>query len=109
MQFFKQEPFSSHDENDKKPLQISRLEGSCSPFNEKALETDIKSEVPLEDCKPVLKELVAVAPDTLQEGRALPEVSCSSFHNISDYRTFNLFSPLCLIQVFTFSHTSHFM
>jgi len=88
MQFFKQEPFSSHDENDTKPLQISRLEGACSPFIEQAPDTDIKSEVPLEDCKPVLKELVAVAPDTLQEGRALPEVSCSSFHNISAYRTF---------------------
>jgi len=88
MQFFKQEPFSSHDENDKKPLQISRLEGTRSPFNEQAHDTEVKSEVPLEDCKPVLKELVAVAPDTLQEGRSLPEVSCSSFRNISAYRTF---------------------
>jgi hypothetical protein len=83
MQFFKQEPFSLHDENDKKPLQISRLEGVHFPVSEQAHDTDIKSEVPLEDCKPVLEELVAVAPDTLQEGRALPEVSCSSFHSIS--------------------------
>ena len=87
MQFFKQEPFSSH-ENDKKPLEISRLEGPRSPFREQAHDTDIKSEVSLEDCKPVLKELVAVAPDTLKEVRALPEVSCSSFHNISAYRMF---------------------
>ena len=88
-QFFKQEPFSSHDENDKKPVQISRLEGAHFPFREQAHDIDIKSEVPLEDCKPVLKELVAVAPDTLQEGRGLPEVSCSSVCNISAYRTFS--------------------
>lgn len=88
MQFFKQEPFISYNENDKEPLQISGLEGARSLFSEQAHDTDIKSEVPLEDCKPVVKELVAVAPDTLQEGRALPEVSCSSFHNISAYRTF---------------------
>lgn len=88
LQFFKQEPFNSHDENDKKPLQISRPEGACSPFSEKAHDTDIKSEVPLEDCKPVLKELVAVAPHTLQEGRTLSEVSCSSFLNISAYKMF---------------------
>jgi hypothetical protein len=88
MQFFKQEPFSSHDEDDKKPLQISRLEGARSLSSEQGHDTEIKSEVPLEDCKPVLKELVAVAPDTLKESRALPEVSCSSFHNISAYRTF---------------------
>jgi hypothetical protein len=67
MQFLKQEPFNSHDENDKKPLQISRLEGACYPFIEQTHDTDIKSEVPLEDCKPMLKELVAVAPDTLQK------------------------------------------
>jgi hypothetical protein len=89
MQFFKQEPFSSLDENDKNLVQISRLERVRSPFRDQAHVTDIKSEVPVEDCKPVLKELVAVAPDTLQKDRALPEVSYSSVHNISAYRMFS--------------------
>jgi hypothetical protein len=88
---FKQESFSSLDENDKKPVQISRLEGACFLFREQAHDTDIKSEPPLEDCKPILKELVAVAPGTPEEGRALAEVSCSLVRNINAYRLCNMY------------------
>lgn len=112
-QSFKQEPFSSPDENDRKPVQISKLEGVQTLFKEKAHDTDIKCEIPVEDCKPVLKDLVAVVPNTPLEGWALPEVSCSLVLNISAYRTFSqgfsIFSPLSLIQVFTSSLMSHFV
>jgi hypothetical protein len=37
----------------------------------------MKSEVPLDESKPVIKELVAFAPFTPQKGVALPAVSCS--------------------------------
>lgn len=73
----KQEPFSSLDENDNKPANFSRYEGTQSLFMEPTYDTDIKSEYLIEECKPILKELVPVAPVTPQEDGASPAVSPS--------------------------------
>jgi hypothetical protein len=72
--YIKPEPFCSLDENDNKPANISRHDGMQSPFMEEIHDTDMKSELSIEEWKPVLKELVGIAPVTLQEHRASPMV-----------------------------------
>jgi hypothetical protein len=94
MQYIKQEPFSSLDENDNKPANISELGRKQSLLMEQTCDIDIKSELPLEESKPVLKELVAVALFTPQEGMVLPAVSFSVVLNISVYRTIS--PSLCM-------------
>ncbi|PNF18053.1 hypothetical protein B7P43_G06929 [Cryptotermes secundus] len=72
MQYIKQEPFSSLDENDNEPSNISGLERKQSLVMEQACDIEMKSEPLLEESKPVIKEQVAIAPFTPQEGVALP-------------------------------------
>lgn len=94
MQYIKQEPFSSLDENDNEPANISGLERKQSLVMEQTCDIDIKSELPIEESKPITKELVAFAPYTLQKGVTLPAVSCNLVLNV--YRTI---SPSCYIFI----------
>lgn len=72
MQYIKQEPCSSLDENVDNPVNIPEVERKQCLVTEHTCDIDIKSELSLEESKPVIKELVAVAQFTLQESVGLP-------------------------------------
>jgi hypothetical protein len=82
IQYIKQEPFSSLDENenenendnDNGTSNISGLERKQSLIMEHTCDIEIKSEPPLEESKPVITKLVAVALFTAQEGVTLPAI-----------------------------------
>jgi hypothetical protein len=81
----KEDPFSSLDENDNELANISGLERKQSLVMEQKCDIDIKYELPLEESKPLIKQLVAFAPFTPQKCVALPAVSCIVVLNV--YRT----------------------
>jgi hypothetical protein len=85
MQYVKQEPFSSLDENDDNPSNNPKVKKKQCLVTEQTCDIDMKSELSIEESKPVIKELVAVAKFTPQEGVALPAVSFNIVLNISVY------------------------
>jgi hypothetical protein len=87
LQPIKQEPFSSLDENDDNPSKMPEVERKQCLFTEQTYDIDMKSEISIEEHKPVIKEEVAFAKFTPQEGVALPAVSFNVILNISVYRT----------------------
>jgi hypothetical protein len=109
LQYIKQEPFSSLYENSNEPTNISGLEREQSLVMKMEYDIDIKDELLLEEPKPLIEELVAVAPFTPQEGVTLPAVSCNVVLNV--YRTISTscymfidkveyYCNFCVIHVF---------
>jgi hypothetical protein len=86
MEYIKQEPFCALHENDNKPANIKRHDGIQSLFMEQLHDTSIKSELTIEESKPIIEELVALIPVMQQESKALPEVRSSSVPNTCSYQ-----------------------
>jgi hypothetical protein len=75
MQYIKQEPCSLLNEYDNKPANLSGLDIKQPMLMGQTCDADVKSELPLEESKPVIKNLVEFAPFTPWECMASSAVS----------------------------------